>query len=382
MRVQVTGTSPTTIRAKLWKTGTTEPTAWTLSTTDNSAGLQSAGYVGLETYASASITNSPVTLRFDNLTYATTAGTTPVTPPVTPTNAAPTAAFTSTAANLTATFDGTTSTDSDGTIASYAWNYGDGATGTSATSSHTYAAGGTYTATLTVTDNGGLTGTVSHTVTVTAPPAVPANVMAADTFMRTATNGWGTAETGGAWAMTSANANYFVSNGTGNLLVSAGGTRRGVLSALSSTATDITVQVAADKAATGGGYYIGAVGRQVGTDYYQARIRFIAGGTVGLMLMHGPSTALSNTTVAGLTYTPGQQLNLRVQTTGTSPTTVRAKVWAVGTTEPASWTLSTTDNTAGLQAAGSAGVEAYLSGSATNAPLTVTYDNLQISTVQ
>ena len=38
-------------------------------------------------------------------------------------------------------FDGTSSTDADGTIASYAWNFGDGSTGTGAKPSHTYAAG-------------------------------------------------------------------------------------------------------------------------------------------------------------------------------------------------------------------------------------------------
>ena len=64
-----------------------------------------------------------------------------------------------------------TSTDADGTIAAYAWNFGDGTTrGTGANPSHTYAAAGTYTVTLTVTDDDGATGAVSHDVTVTAAP--------------------------------------------------------------------------------------------------------------------------------------------------------------------------------------------------------------------
>ena len=46
----------------------------------------------------------------------------------------------------------------------------------------------------------------------------------------------------------------------------------------------------------------------------------------------------------GLTYAAGDQLQMRVQTFGTSPTTVRAKVWKAGTTEPAAWTLTTTDS--------------------------------------
>ena len=44
-------------------------------------------------------------------------------------NVAPVAAFTSATDFLTASFDGSTSADSDGTIASYAWDFGDGGTG-------------------------------------------------------------------------------------------------------------------------------------------------------------------------------------------------------------------------------------------------------------
>ncbi|WP_233496088.1 PKD domain-containing protein [Geodermatophilus sp. TF02-6] len=88
-----------------------------------------------------------------------------------PANAAPAARFTSTATELTAAFDAGRSIDTDGTIASYAWSFGDGATGSGATVSHTYAAAGTYTATLTVTDDRGATTTASRQVTVApAPP--------------------------------------------------------------------------------------------------------------------------------------------------------------------------------------------------------------------
>jgi PKD repeat protein len=86
-----------------------------------------------------------------------------------PTNQPPTASFTSSCSGLSCTFDGSGSTDPDGTVTSYAWTFGDGGTGSGPTPGHTYAAGGTYTVTLTVTDDGGATGTVTHGVTVTAP---------------------------------------------------------------------------------------------------------------------------------------------------------------------------------------------------------------------
>jgi PKD repeat protein len=87
-----------------------------------------------------------------------------------PANNPPTANFTFTTSGLSATFtDG--SSDSDGTIASRSWNFGDSTTSTATNPSKTYAAAGTYTVTLTVTDNGGATNTVSKSVTVTAPPS-------------------------------------------------------------------------------------------------------------------------------------------------------------------------------------------------------------------
>ena len=80
-------------------------------------------------------------------------------------NVAPVANFSSTTSALTASFTDT-STDSDGTIASRSWAFGDGTTSTATNPSKTYAAAGTYNVTLTVTDNGGLTHSKTTAVTV------------------------------------------------------------------------------------------------------------------------------------------------------------------------------------------------------------------------
>ncbi|WSY19033.1 collagenase (plasmid) [Embleya sp. NBC_00896] len=81
-------------------------------------------------------------------------------------NRPPTANFTVAVNGNTATFTDT-STDPDGTIATRAWDFGDGSTSTATNPSRTYAAAGTHTAKLTVTDNRGATATVSQSVTVT-----------------------------------------------------------------------------------------------------------------------------------------------------------------------------------------------------------------------
>ncbi len=80
-------------------------------------------------------------------------------------NASPTAAFTFSVDVLTASFTDA-STDTDGTIASWSWDFGDGSISTEQNPSHTYVANGTYTVQLTVTDDQGATGTTSQAVTV------------------------------------------------------------------------------------------------------------------------------------------------------------------------------------------------------------------------
>jgi len=85
------------------------------------------------------------------------------------TNQPPVAAFTPTCTALDCSFDGSASFDPDGSIVSYDWDFGDGSTGTGATTAHTYATDGSYTVTLTVMDDAGAVASVSQTVSVAAP---------------------------------------------------------------------------------------------------------------------------------------------------------------------------------------------------------------------
>ncbi|HVF33316.1 MAG TPA: S8 family serine peptidase [Acidimicrobiales bacterium] len=84
------------------------------------------------------------------------------------TNDLPTAAFTSTTSGLTVSVDGSSSSDPDGDPLSYAWTFGDGSTASGAKASRTYAAGGTYTVGLTVSDGRGGSATTSRSVTVSS----------------------------------------------------------------------------------------------------------------------------------------------------------------------------------------------------------------------
>jgi len=81
----------------------------------------------------------------------------------------PTANFTFTTSGLTATFTDS-STDAGGTIGTYSWNFGDSATSTTKSPSHTYAAAGTYSVTETVKDSvNNTTSSKTQSVTVSAP---------------------------------------------------------------------------------------------------------------------------------------------------------------------------------------------------------------------
>jgi serine protease len=98
-----------------------------------------------------------------------------------PANQPPTASFTYSCSELTCNFTDA-STDPDGQVLSWSWMFGDGSSSTLRNPSRTYSAGGTYTVTLKVTDNGGATDSTSQNVTVTDPSSPGGITLAATAY--------------------------------------------------------------------------------------------------------------------------------------------------------------------------------------------------------
>lgn len=95
-----------------------------------------------------------------------------------PTNNPPTAAFADNCNDLSCAFDGSASSDSDGSIVAFSWSFGDGNTATGSTASNTYAAAGSFSVSLTVTDDDGATDTETRTITVTDSSTSPISLTA------------------------------------------------------------------------------------------------------------------------------------------------------------------------------------------------------------
>jgi PKD repeat protein len=114
-----------------------------------------------------------------------------------PANQSPVARATATpgsgTAPLVVTFDGSSSSDADGVIASYAWTFGDGGSAAGQTANHIYQTAGSYSAHLTVTDNQGATNTTALSIVVNpgaTAPAAPSNLIASSGSGRIVTLKW------------------------------------------------------------------------------------------------------------------------------------------------------------------------------------------------
>ncbi|WP_315095894.1 alkaline phosphatase [uncultured Cellulomonas sp.] len=340
-------------------------------------GGTSTGATSSHTYATGGTYDVTLTVTDDDGTASSLVHQVVVANP----NVGPTPVITSSSTGLTGLLDATASSDPDGTIESYQWNFGDGTTGSGHTVAHAYGGSGIYTVSLTVTDDDGVASTTTAPLTIIAP--VVDVIVANDTFTRTVSPGWGSADQGGAWTTTAGAGSVSGTQGV-STIAAANGSFSGRLTGVSGTDQITRFSTTVDKRPAGSGGWILSRGRITPAGEYRLKVNLKSNGTVTAAFVRtnagGTETVVTPAaTVAGLTYSAGSVVRTALKVSGGTPTTLSAKVW-IGT-EPADWQLTATDSTAGLQESGHTGLAYLLSSTATNAPVAFRTDDYTVLSV-
>jgi trimeric autotransporter adhesin len=228
-------------------------------------------------------------------------------------------------------------------------------------------------------------GAVIAAAAVVAPPAVQpgyrlvndSSRVVTDTMARTVDSGWGSADLGGHYELSSAQA-ASVKPGAARLdLADPGYSVVAMLSDTTSTDVEGTLTVSVPKIPiTGTGVYAAVMVRaSAPRNAYRARLRVLPGGGVRLSFSRvnaGKETLFGGETELPTRLPEGQQLILQTRVTGSNPVTLASKAWLVGAPVPAQWQHSATDQSdQRVTSPGALGIWTYLSRQGTPASVLV-----------
>lgn len=210
-------------------------------------------------------------------------------------------------------------------------------------------------------------------------------IAVADTFSRTASNGWGTSDSGQGWGVTGTTSDYSVSpSGGGQVLIQAANTVRLTLTTLTELLdVDSRLTVSVPEVMTGGSMVTGVVLRYVdASNYYVMACEFNTGGTITAKIRKFVGGAMTEMAVynaiPGFSYTGGQKYSVRAQADGPA---LRIKVWPAANAEPAAWTLTTADTS--ITSAGRFGTYMWcVSGNSNTKPFAVSFDDVEAESVE
>lgn len=200
-----------------------------------------------------------------------------------------------------------------------------------------------------------------------------------DTFVRSASSGWGSADSGQAYTISGGvSSDYSVGSGYGEHLLTTIANRDSILSSVSLQDLDATFDVQCSQTPTGarieGQFH---VRRADSSNYYTVLIWFNTTGNIDLLVSKRVagtiSTIVSSTSVI-TGFSPTAFYRVRFRVVGTS---LLAKIWLSTNPEPATWTLSTTDSA--LTAAASVAFRTTATAGNTNASAAVRFDNLTVT---
>ncbi|WP_225840320.1 hypothetical protein [Streptomyces sp. NK08204] len=201
-----------------------------------------------------------------------------------------------------------------------------------------------------------------------------------DTFSRTTSNGWGTADTGQPWSVTGSAADFAVGSGYGSVTQPSTGIAHLTTIAASSADTDLYADVATSALATGASLFGGPVIRAVdNNNWYMARVEFTTANTIVLSLrkrVSGVETELAAITTA-LTHVAGAFYRVRIQAVGAA---LKARIWTATDTEPGSWHVMATDSS--LTSSATVGTRSFSGAGNTNVSPQLRFANFQLISPQ
>ena len=211
----------------------------------------------------------------------------------------------------------------------------------------------------------GLVGVAVLGTTLPSQAEVPAtwDEVGRDSFGRTSSSSWGSAELGGTYSLSSVGVAVGTSGGAGTASLDAGESFGATLSKISASDVDISDTFTLDAGPTSYDVFASwAVRQQADGSGYTARVRFNQTGAATLAVARKNGSSSTSLASVSLPFPvrSGQAVRGELQTTGTSPVMVRARVWLVGSSRPGWQTESSDSSGSRLQSRGSVGVWNYL----------------------
>jgi hypothetical protein len=199
-----------------------------------------------------------------------------------------------------------------------------------------------------------------------------------DTFTRTASSSWGTADSGQAWSTSGGTGtDYAVAAGVGTHTLGSVDVSRRVFTSLGYADCDLYGSVTTSAAATGAPIYAGLTARYVDIDnLFMARLAFSTANvlTVAIVRRIAGAESVLASSVLSYTYTPGAFFRVRFQAQGAR---LRAKAWPVAdVVETPEWQVTVADGA--HSSATSVGVRSILEVGNTNVSPVVSYDDLAV----
>lgn len=199
-----------------------------------------------------------------------------------------------------------------------------------------------------------------------------------DTFTRSVSGGWGTADSGQSWSVSggTVGTDYSVNGNAGvHVLTSVSVSRRSFVDT-TYTDFDFYADVTTSATATGGSLFGGPTGRyNDSSNLYMARLEFTTANAIQLTLrkiVSGTETLIGSYDMPD-THVPGTYVRVRLKATGVA---IMAKSWMTTEPEPGTWFISATDSS--ITTTAFFGTRSIAAAGNTNVNPEVRYDTLQV----